>query len=427
MEKIKNFFKGKKVAFYIMMGDALLAFILGIFFLATKGMSLANSASAHAPDLVWVFAFAGVIFEIAALIVPKYKWVHLFALLFYCLSLSKELELIPPVIADQVTGVHFQGGSFPVQLMYVIILVIIVASAIYVTFNDVLTNEAEEAEPKIKEKKGLIRAGAAGGVGVVGLIFAIVLAVSTSAAKTAKIYNPLDAFKDKVIAYENDPTEVYFRQGASEGEADFNKYEGKSNSEITTALSTANRQGHWLVYEFEGKYTEAYHDNYNYDYYSIQVYEDGVFKGSNNHQGYWYNINEDGIDCLVLKATSGNDMVCRRAEEGSQYMWYTDMKASQGGARTCKMNGYMYYPIIGIYIDTKGEITKKGQVLEYELGQEFTHDNWTVMVVRNNLTASAVFNESQITWTDVDTSKEGEQTIKAKWQDFEATIEAVVR
>ena len=108
-------------------------------------------------------------------------------------------------------------------------------------------------------------------------------------------------------------------------------------------------------------------------------------------------------------------------------MWYTDMKASQGGARTCKMNGYMYYPIIGIYIDTKGEITKKGQVLEYELGQEFTHDNWTVMVVRNNLTASAVFNESQITWTDVDTSKEGEQTIKAKWQDFEATIEAVVR
>ena len=427
MEKIKKFFKGKTVAFYIMIADAFLAFVLGILFLATKGMSLANSASTHSPDLLWIFAFAGVIFEIAALIVPKYKWVHLFAIAFYCLSFAKELELIPPVIADQVTGVHFQGGSFPVQLIYLILLIIIVASSIYVAFANVLTDEAEEAEPKIKEKKGIIRAGAAGGVGLVGLVFVLALALGAgSSNKGPKVYNPLDAFKNEVIDYENDPTSIVFKQGAEEDEDGYNPYYGKDNSAITTALSTANRQGHWLVYEFEGKYTEAYHDSYNYDYYSIQVYEDGVFKGSNNHQGYWYNVNEDGIECLVLKATSGNDMVCRRAEEGSPYMWYTDMKASQGGARTCKMNGYMYYPIIGIYIDTKGQITKKGQVLEYEEGSEFSHDNWTVMVVRNNLTASAVFNESQITWQDLDTSKVGEQTIKATWNGFTAEIQAEV-
>ena len=427
MEKIKNFFKGKTVAFYIMMADALLAFILGIFFLATKGMSLANSASTHSPDLVWIFAFAGVIFEVAALIVPKYKCVHLFAIAFYCLSFAKELELIPPVIADEVTGVHFQGGSFPVQLIYLILLIIIVASSIYVAFANVLTDEAEEAEPKIKEKKGIIRAGAAGGVGLVGLVFVLVLALGAgSSSKGPKVYNPLDAFKSEVIDYENDPTSIIFKQGAEEDEDGYNKYYGKDNNAISTALSTDNRKGHWLVYEFEGKYTEAYHDSYNYDYYSIQVYEDGVFKGSNNHQGYWYNVNEDGIECLVLKATSGNDMVCRRAEEGSPYMWYTDMKASQGGARTCKMNGYMYYPIIGIYIDTKGQITKKGQVLEYEEGSEFSHDNWTVMVVRNNLTASAVFNESQITWQDLDTSTVGEQTIKATWNGFTAEIQAEV-
>lgn len=426
MEKIKNFFKGKKVAFYIMMADAFLAFVVGILFLATKGMSLANSASTHQPDLVWVFAFAGVILEIAALIVPKYKWVHLFALAFYCLSFSKELELIPPVIADQVTGVHFQGGSFAVQLIYLILLVIIVASAIYVAFVNVLTDEAEEAEPKINEKKGIIRAGSAGAVGVVGLIFALVLAFTTKPTqKVEKVYDPLKAFESLVIDYEHEPMDVVFRQNADEGDLEKNPYEGKTNSEISTALN--NREGHWLVYEFEGKYTEAYHDSYNYDYYSIQVYEDGVFKGSNNHQGYWYNVNEDGIDCLVLKATSGNDMVCRRGEEGSPYMWYTDMKASQGGARTCKMNGYAYYPIIGIYIDTKGEITKEGQVLEYEKGAEFSHDNWTVMIVRNNLKASAVFNDSQITWKDLDTSVEGEQTITATWKDFKAEIKAVVK
>ena len=428
MEKIKDFFKGKKIPYFIMMVDCLLAIILGIYFLATKNISLANSASTHRPEWVWIFAFAGAILEIAALIVPKYRWVHLFAIAGYALSFMKELELIPPVAADMVTGVHFQGGNFFIQLSYVILQVIIIASAIYVAFTDSLTEEGEQAEPKLKEKKGIIKAGAAGAVGVVGLVFALVLAFANSGSKEVeeKVYNPLDAFRDLVVEYEHDPTAVVFKQGAQEGELGFNEYEGKSNSDISTALSNANREGHWLVYEFEGKYTEAYHDSYNYDYYSIQVYEDGVFKGSNNHQGYWYNINEDGIECLVLKATSGNDMVCRKADQGSPYMWFTDMKASQGGARTCKMNGYMYYPIIGIYIDTNGLIKEEGQVIQVKQGSEFLHDDWTAMVVRNNLSASAVFRPEQVTWTDIDTSQTGEQSVKAKWNDFEAEVKVEV-
>ena len=426
MEKIKNFFKGKKIPYLIMMADCLLAIILGIYFLATKNISLANSASTHRPEWVWIFAFAGAIFEVAALIVPKYRWVHLFAIAGYALSFMKELELIPPVAADMVTGVHFQGGNFFIQLSYIILQIIIVGSAIYVAFSDSLTEEAEQAEPKLKEKKGLIKVGAAGAVGVVGLVFALVLVFSNSGSKEVveKTYNPIDAFRSLVVDYENDPTAVIFKQGAQEGEDYYNQYEGKSNSEISTALN--NRTDHWLVYEFEGKYTEAYHDSYNYDYYSIQVYEDGVFKGSNNHQGYWYNINEDGIECLVLKATSGNDMVCRKADQGSPYMWFTDMKASQGGARTCKMNGYMYYPIIGIYIDTNGLIKEEGQVIQVKQGSEFSRDDWTAMVVRNNLSASAVFRPEQVTWTDIDTSQTGEQSVKAKWNDFEAEVKVEV-
>ena len=426
MEKIKNFFKGKKIPYFIMMADCLLAIILGIYFLATKNISLANSASTHRPEWVWIFAFAGAIFEVAALIVPKYRWVHLFAIAGYALSFMKELELIPPVAADMVTGVHFQGGNFFIQLSYIILQIIIVGSAIYVAFSDSLTEEAEQAEPKLKEKKGLIKVGAAGAVGVVGLVFALVLVFSNSGSKEVveKTYNPIDAFRSLVVDYENDPTAVIFKQGAQEGEDYYNQYEGKSNSEISTALN--NRTDHWLVYEFEGKYTEAYHDSYNYDYYSIQVYEDGVFKGSNNHQGYWYNINEDGIECLVLKATSGNDMVCRKADQGSPYMWFTDMKASQGGARTCKMNGYMYYPIIGIYIDTNGLIKEEGQVIQVKQGSEFSRDDWTAMVVRNNLYASAVFRPEQVTWTDIDTSQTGEQTVKAKWNNFEAEVKVEV-
>lgn len=426
MEKIKNFFKGKKIPYFIMMADCLLAIILGIYFLATNNISLAHSASTHRPEWVWIFAFAGAIFEIAALIVPKYRWVHLFAIAGYALSLMKEIELIPPVAADMVTGVHFQGGNFFIQLSYIILQIIIIGSAIYVAFSDSLTEEAEQAEPKLKEKKGLIKVGAAGAVGVVGLVFALVLVFSNSGSKEVeeKVYNPIDAFRSLVVEYENDPTAVIFKQGAQEGEDYYNQYEGKSNSDISTALN--NRTDHWLVYEFEGKYTEAYHDSYNYDYFSIQVYEDGVFKGSNNHQGYWYNINEDGIECLVLKATSGNDMVCRKADQGSPYMWFTDMKASQGGARTCKMNGYMYYPIIGIYIDTNGLIKEEGQVIKVKQGSEFSRDDWTAMVVRNNLSASAVFRPEQVTWTDIDTSQTGEQSVKAKWNDFEAEVKVEV-
>lgn len=429
MEMIKNFFKGKKVAYYIMMADCLLAVVLGVYFLATKNVSLANSASAHSPDWVWIFAFAGAIIEVAALIVPKYKWVHLFALVGYCLSFAKEMELIPPVIADEANNVHFQGGSLPIQIVYVVLQLIIIISAISVAFNDVLSEEAIQAEPKINEKKGIIKAGAASGVGVVGLVFALVLSLSTGASKGEEIavYDPLKAFESLVEDYEHEPLDVKFQQGAKEGDEYFNQYEGASSSTVNSALN--NRDDTWVVYVFEGKYTEAYHnytDSYSYDYFNITLYADGLYNGDNNHKGYWYNINEDGIDCLVMKGTSGGDMVCSKAAEGSPYMWYTDMPASQGGARTCKMNGYAYYPDIGIYIDTHGLITEEGQVLKYEAGSNFSHDGWTVMVVRNNLTASAVFKESEIKWTDIDTSKVGEQTITAKWGNFTAEIKAEV-
>ena len=428
MEMIKNFFKGKKLAYYFMMADCLLAVILGIYFLATSNVSLANSASTHKPEWVWIFAFAGAIFELAALIVPKYRWVHLFAILGFGLSFMKELELFPPVAADMVTGVHFQGGNFFIQLSYLILQVAILGTAIYAAFVDILTDEGEQAEPQLKEKKGIIKAGAAGGVGVVGLVFALVLAFSGSSAEVVeKTYNPLAAFESLVEDYEHDPTEVKYKQGAEEGDDLHNPYEGATSSTINDALSTNNRKEHWVVYEFEGKYTEAYHQDYetgyNYNYYSIKVYEDGVYSGDNNQKGYWYNINEDDIECLVLKATSGNDMVCRKAETGSSYDWYTDMKT---GDRTCKMNGYLYYPIIGIYIDTKGQITEEGQVLEYEQGSEFSHDDWAVMIVRNNLRASAVFDTEKITWKDLDTSTPGEQKITATWNGFTAEINAKV-
>jgi hypothetical protein len=90
------------------------------------------------------------------------------------------------------------------------------------------------------------------------------------------------------------------------------------------------------------------------------------------------------------------------------------------------MNGYPYYPNIGIYIDTHGLITEEDQVLKYEEGSTFSHEGWTVMIVRNNLTASAVFNEDEVKWTDIDTSKVGEQTITAQCGDFTATIKAEV-
>ncbi|MBQ6730608.1 MAG: hypothetical protein IJR08_01735 [Bacilli bacterium] len=423
MEKIKNFFKGKKIPYFIMMADCLLAIILGIYFLATKNISLANSASTHRPEWVWIFAFAGAIFEVAALIVPKYRWVHLFAIAGYALSFMKELELIPPVSADMVTGVHFQGGNFFIQLSYVILQVIIIASAIYVAFTDSLTEEGEQAEPKLKEKKGIIKAGAAGVVGVVGLVFALVLVFSNSGSKEVeeKVYNPVEAFRDLVVDYENDPLSIKYQQGAEDDSEFKNPYEGASSSDVNSALN--NRNDTWVVYEFEGKYTEAYHDQYNYNYYNITVYADGLYSGSNNQRGYWYNINEDGIDCLVLKATSGNDMVCRKADQGSPYMWFTDLVT---GNRTCKMSGYPYYPIIGIYIDTNGLIKEEGQVIQVKKDSEFSRSDWSVMVVRNNLSASAVFRPEQVTWTDIDTSKTGEQSVKAKWNDFEAEVKVEV-
>ena len=91
MEMLKKIFKGKKVGFYLMMLDAILALIFGILFLATYKSSMANNAVPHTPEVIGICALLCFVIEVVALAMPEHKWIHLGALLAMCFSFMKQI------------------------------------------------------------------------------------------------------------------------------------------------------------------------------------------------------------------------------------------------------------------------------------------------------------------------------------------------
>lgn len=432
MEKVKSLFKGKAAGYYIVICDIILAIILGIVFFATYKGAMANNAASNLPEVIGVCILLGAVLDILTLVFPEYKFVHLFAIVAYCLSLMKEIYLIPNLIADQINGVAYQGGNFPLNLFYIIMQFVIIISAIVATFVGLLTKDGEkELNEKIQSegrfsKKGVTKMVSGGVVGVL----AIVAAVSTLAGissnntigagqQTVVLDDIQKSFEDQVIDYDFDPTTVIYKE-------DTHPYrEATAEQIINNVSSSSDRFLHHKVYEFEGKYTEAYQGNFNFTYSYIYLWEDGLYNGTasgTNIYGYWYNRTAEGDTCLVLKDTAGNDMVCEASRGDPYYDWFGDLKSNVNGGRTFKMNGYMYYPVIGMFIDTGSDS------LTYDFRGNFDKSKWTVKQIRNDLRYSAILNPDELEWTLPDTKVVGEQEVTVTWpkEELETSVKVTV-
>lgn len=412
---MQKFFKGKKAGFYLMIADAILALIFGIIFFATYKSSMANNASAHVPEVIGICAILSFAIEAVALAVPEHKWVHVGALLAICFSLMKEIYLIPNLIADQINKVEFQGGNFPMNVFYLVTLVIIVVISIVASFMEVV----EKEEPIKWNKPNAIRYGVSGGVVLVASLVSIIVVSNlrnTMSHQVAKNnFNVAEEFKDRVIPYDFDPLSVkYTKSNNPWAEADANTIKNETGDK-------SYRPGHFLVYQFEGFYAEGYQGNYSKTYANLYLWDDGLYNGVQNNSniyGYWYNQEDTGEDCLAMIDTRGTecDMICTKSSS-KFYDWITDVKTSLNGGRSIKVNGYYYYPAIGMYIDTGSDD------LKYEWGEDIDTTQWTVMQVRNDLRYGPVFDPDQnVYWTLPSSKDAGTHEVKAIWEYFIAKV-----
>lgn len=453
---MKNYFKNKGIGFYFVLVDIVLAVALAIVFFATYKLgngngqlNMANNAYASVPEVIGIFMIVGAVVDLAALVLPEYLPIHYGALICYGISLIKIVFTIPDVIVGKINGIAYEGGNFELNLTWLIIALVILGLGIAVCFVGLLNDKAEE-EKLLKEKPGLpklIKAGSCALLVVAAVVGGIVSSnvIKAEAAKGQKQGeeeeeedHTLDPFKEKLAAYDFDPSACVFSEES-------NPYHGQSNSAIQSAvgsnLNTRTKDGVELhkVYVFEGSTAEGWQGDYSLKKGYLTLWEDGLYNGTsngNNIYGYWYNRDAFGEECLALIATDGNNMVCNKlAGASSYYEWSVDMKASYNGGRLIKVNGLKYYPLVDMYIDTAGE------TLEYEVGSTIDMGKWAAMQVRGAIIgegeeakqiikAGSIFDaEHEVKYTMPDMSTAGEKEITATWsaQKLSTTVKITVK
>ena len=437
---MKNFLANKKIGYYLVAVDIILAIFLGIFFFATYkefapgygGIGMAQNAYANIPEVIGLFILLGAVVDAVLLVLPEYAWIHIFAIGAYCVSLMKQVYCIPNLIADEINDVHYQGGSFPLNLAWLIIQIVIIVLAIAAIFIGFIRQEDEEVlkKEKIAGKK-LIKVSA-GGVAVV-VAFALVMISYGSIAKNVKkgtanvdvaptfaerVKARVAEFEDQVVDYDFDPADFKLTEAENEYSNNKSAISGKvgSYSETQERTDTDGNPIH-KVYTFEGATAEGWQGDYSLKIVRITLWEDGLYNGNangNGLNGYWYNVDEYGEDCLMLISSDGsNDMVGNKLTgEGSYYEWFVDVKASYNGGRLIKGNGLRYHPLIGMFVDTGSE-----DIPQYKVGSDFDRSEWTCMQVRNNLVAGSIFNaDNDVTWSTPNMNEVGKQTVTARWK-----------
>lgn len=417
MEKIKNFFKDKKIGYYLIIADALLALIFGIIFMCTYQGAMANNAKPHTPEVMGICALLCFAIDVVALALPEHKWIHFFAILAMCFSFMKQIYLFPNLIADQINHVEFQGGNFTLNVFYTVMQVAILVIAVVASFMKTTENE----QKVVFNKKNIIRYS----VGALIIIASTAASCGTIASYSAKNnayenngsssgINVKETFKDAVTDYPFDPASVKWTKAK-------NPWAAKTTQEIEKAVGTnrdtrVDDDERFPVYKFEGFYAEGYQGNYSKTYGYITLWDDGLYNGVQDNKnifGYWYNVEDDGTDCLAMIDNRGTEanMMCVKSNS-KYYDWTADIRLDfSWGTRSLKINGYLYTPVIGMYIDTGDDD------LTYEYGETIDTSKWTGMQVRNDLRVGAIFDpDNNITWTIPDTKEYlGKQTVIANW------------
>ena len=448
---MQNFMKKLGIGYFIAAGTALVALITAIIFFATYKGAMANNASALVPQTIGIFLIAGAIVEIAVLVVPQYRFLHIPAMVMYALALFKEIVLIPPLIADEINNVHYQGGNLGTNVLYMVLLVLIVAAAVTVAFLGFYKKE-EEVNEDMKIKKGdvlgIVKIGVSGAVVLAAVLTSALVALDMKSkmnkAGEDGSYNPITPEIRKAAEefdYSFNPKEVLMKE---QEEYDFNA------SDVKNVPTTETRDGHNMVYYFEGAYAEGYQGDYSQTYAYLCLWEDGLFGGKVNDtqvRGYWFNSSlaegskdgQDIKDCLkmVSNVNHYDSIIAQEATGFYQYQAYAYLGFSWG-TRSMILNGYEYYPEVALALNTQDS------VLEAYVGEEYDMSSWVPTRILKNLTFSSVFKPVDVTWeaedgsvaiSYVDNNKSrgissiigtfnstGEKKVTIKWNGFEADV-----
>ena len=448
---MQNFMKKLGIGYFIAAGTALVALITAIIFFATYKGAMANNASALVPQTIGIFLIAGAIVEIAVLVVPQYRFLHIPAMVMYALALFKEIVLIPPLIADEINNVHYQGGNLGTNVLYMVLLVLIVAAAVTVAFLGFYKKE-EEVNEDMKIKKGdvlgIVKIGVSGAVVLAAVLTSALVALDMKSkmnkAGEDGSYNPITPEIKKAAEefdYSFNPKEVLMKE---QEEYDFNA------SDVKNVPTTETRDGHNMVYYFEGAYAEGYQGDYSQTYAYLCLWEDGLFGGKVNDtqvRGYWFNSSlaegskdgQDIKDCLkmVSNVNHYDSIIAQEATGFYQYQAYAYLGFSWG-TRSMILNGYEYYPEVALALNTQDS------VLEAYVGEEYDMSSWVPTRILKNLTFSSVFKPVDVTWEAEDGSvaisyvdgnksrgissiigtfnSTGEKKVTIKWNGFEADV-----
>lgn len=441
-------FENKKIGYFLVMANTVLALVLGIFFFATYKGAMANNAWGLVPETIGIFAFAAAALELVVIFLPQYKFIHIGALVMIGVSFYKEVITVPNLIADEVNNVHYQGGNLGINIVYLVLQVILIMFGIAIAFMDLYAEEDDELK-EFKEVKGtnnVVKLAVAGAV-VVAAVLASTLVTNdlTQKANTGagagagtstgtgtgagegegenRDWNPItDEIKAKAEAYDYsfDPTSVVIDK---EDEYDF-----KSAELNAVTAGAATRAGQNLVYFFEGSYAEGYQGDYSPSYANLYLWDDGIFTGKakdTSFKGYWYN-QKDGKECLEMVSSYDRyeSIICQKSTGFYSQAAYIYLNMGWG-TRSIIVNGYMYYPEVALFIDPG---TADGTV-NYKVGDTFDRNMWSANRVLKNQAYSSVFKEGEVTWTDgagikneTKIAAAGDYTVTAKWNGLEASI-----
>ena len=446
---MQNFFKKLGIGYFIAAGTAVVALLTAIIFFITYKGAMANNASALVPQTIGIFLIAGFIVELAVLVVPQYRFLHIAAMAMYALALFKEIVLIPPLIADEINNVHYQGGNLGTNVLYMVLLLLIVAAAITVAFLGLYKNE-EDVNEDMKIKKGdvmgIVKTAACGAVVVAAVLTSALVALDLKAkmnkAGDDGSYNPITPEIEKIAKeydYSFNPKEVIIQEQA---DYDFNA------ADVKNVPTTDTRDGHNMVYYFEGAYAEGYQGDYSQTYAYLCLWEDGLFGGKVNDtqvRGYWFNSSiaegKEGTvkDCLkmVSNVNHYDSIIAQEATGFYQYQAYAYLGFSWG-TRSMILNGYEYYPEVALALNTQDS------VLETYVGEEYDMSSWVPTRILKNLTFSSVFKPVDVAWeaedgsvdiSYVDNNKSrgissiiatfnstGDKKVTIKWNGFEADV-----
>ena len=440
LDKMKNFFKNKSIGYYISAAGCLLAFVFAIVYMATYEQAIGNNASGFVPESVGIFLFAGVVINIVLLVLPQYGFINFIVILFYGLALYKQIFLVPDFFAGLATGIEYNGGDAGLNIFYLIALLVIVIIAVVTSFLGYY-KKAEDRDADFKNVKGVVPIAKLGGGGAAILIAALVSCITVYNLSNVVIpkysFNPITE-EIKALAESkapaNNPADVVF---AKQESYNFSTQEFSAVSE-----GASTREGHYLVYMFEGAYSEGYQGQYNEYYANLWLWEDGYFTGKSNSQtfkGYWYNDTDGDGEADGLKMVSNSEkyasIECKKSEGFYDYQAYVYMYPGWGDGRSMPIAGYLYYEAIALAIDTKG-------FPNYKVGNYFTTSDWEVNRILQNLNWGSIFDmpdgnnpAMKIKWTLPEgllddknkLAAAGEYEIKAEWGGLETSVTITVK